>query len=101
MTDNPWQFEKLSIDPNRELNLILNCEQNVIDILKEIKNKKQINEDLYNRLHPVGRKSGVLFSLAKVHEKVNDGSPFFDPFFQRLGHSSIRQLSFLFLYLKS
>ena len=85
MTDNPWQFEKLSIDPNIELNLILNCEQNVIDILKEIKNKKQINEDL-------------LFSLAKVHEKVNDGSPFFDPFFQRLGHSSIRQLSFLFLY---
>ena len=46
MTDNPWQFEKLSIDPNIELNLILNCEQNVTDILKEIKNKKQINEDL-------------------------------------------------------
>ena len=33
--DNPRQFEKLNIDPNKELNFTLNCEQKVTDILKE------------------------------------------------------------------
>ena len=33
--DNLRQFEKLSIDPNKELNFTLNCEQKVTDILKE------------------------------------------------------------------
>ena len=50
----PRQFAKLSIDLNKKLNFILNCEQEVIDILKEIKNKNQTNEDLYNKLCPVG-----------------------------------------------
>ena len=44
----------LSIDPNKELNFFLNCEQKVTDVLKEIKTKNQINEDLYNKLRPVG-----------------------------------------------
>ena len=71
--DNPRQFEKPNIDLNKESNFILNCEQKVIDILKEIKNKNQINEDLYNKLHPVGSQPGVLYGLAKVHKKVIDG----------------------------
>ena len=70
LLDNPKQFEKLSIDPNKELNFILNCGQKVIDILKEIKNKNQIKKDLYNKLRPVGSQLGVLFDLAKVHKKV-------------------------------
>ena len=61
LLDNPRQFEKLSIDPNKELNFTLNCEQKVDEILKEIKNKDQINEDLYNKLRPVGSQSAVLF----------------------------------------
>ena len=60
LLDNPRQFEKLSIDPDKELNFIPDCEQNVIDILKEIKNKNQINEDLYNKLRPIGSQPGVL-----------------------------------------
>ena len=46
--DNPKQFEKLSIDQIKGLNFILNCEQKVIDIRK-LKNKNQINEDVYNK----------------------------------------------------
>ena len=65
LLDNPRQFEKLSIDPNKELNFILNCELKVIDILKEIKNKNQINKDIYNKLRPVGSQAGVLYGIAK------------------------------------
>ena len=65
LLDNSRQFEKLSIDPNKELNFILNCEQIVIDIIKEIKNENQINEDLYNKLRPVGSQPGVLYCLGE------------------------------------
>ena len=46
------QFTKLSIDTNKELNFIINCGQGVIDILKKIKKKNQINRDQYNKLSP-------------------------------------------------
>ena len=42
---NPRQFAKLSIDPNKELNFILNCEQKLIDILKAVQTKNQIYKD--------------------------------------------------------
>ena len=79
LLDNPRQFKKLNIDPSKELNFVLNCEQKFIDILKEIKNKNQINEDLYTKLRPVGSQPGVIYGLTKVHEKVIDGCPAFRP----------------------
>ena len=63
------QFAKLSIDPNKELNFVLNCGQKVIGILKEIKNKNQIIEDQYNELCPVVSQPGVCYVQAKVHKK--------------------------------
>ena len=64
------QCAKLSIDSNKELNFVLNCDQKVIGILKEIKNKNQIIEDQYNELHPVVSQPGVCYVQAKVHKKV-------------------------------
>ena len=45
----------------------MNCEQKVIDIIKEIKYKNKISEDQYNKLRPVGSQSMVLQkSIKKV-----------------------------------
>ena len=41
------------------------CREKVINMLKEIKNKNQINEDQYNKLRPVGKQPGVLDGEAK------------------------------------
>ena len=100
LLDNPRQFEKLSIDPDKELNFILNCEQKVIDILKEIKNKNQINEDLYNKLRPVGSQPGVLYGLAKVHKKVIDGCLAFRPILSAIGTSTYKIAKFFVPMLK-
>ena len=43
LLDNPRQFGKLSIRSNKKLSFIHGCEEKVIDILQEIKNKNQIN----------------------------------------------------------
>ena len=90
LLDNTRQFEKLSIDPSKELNFVLNCEKKVIDILKEIKNKNQIIEDLYNKLRPVGSQPGVLYGLAKVLKRLLMDALLFDQLFQPLGHPCIR-----------
>ena len=63
------QFAKLSIDPNKELNFVLNCDQNIIGILKETKSKNQIIEDQYNELRPVVSQPGVCYVQVKVHKK--------------------------------
>ena len=99
--ENPRKFEKLSIDPNKELIFILNCEQKVIDILKEIKNKNQINEDLYNKLHPVGSQPGFLYGLAKVHKRGIDGCPAFRPIFPAIGTPMYKIAKFLVPILKN
>ena len=78
---NPGQVEKLSIHQDKELNFILNCEQNVIDIVREIKNKNQI---LCNKLRPVSKQPVVLYDLVKIHEKVTVAFLTFPPDFSAI-----------------
>ena len=75
--NNPRQLEKLIIELNKELNFILNCAQKVIDFVQEIKNKNQINEDLHNKVRPVGSQPGGLYSVVKVQKKFIDVYPAF------------------------
>ena len=103
--DNPRQFKKLNIDQNKQLNSILNCEQKVIDIFKEIKNKNPINKDLYNKLRPVDSHPRVLYGFAKVHKKIIDGCPAFRPILSAIGTptykiAKIRATKILNLLLK-
>ena len=74
--------------------------QNVIDIPKEIKNKNQINEDLYNKLCPVGSQPGVLYGFAEVHKKVIDGFPTFQPIPSAIGTPTYKIAKFLVPILK-
>ena len=46
--------EKLSIGFNKELKSVLNCELKVIEILRVIKNKEQIDENQYKKSREVG-----------------------------------------------
>ena len=84
-SDNPRQFEKINIDQNKKLNFILNCEQKVTEIFKEIKNKNPINKNLYNKLRPVDSHARVLYAFAKVHKKIIDGCPAFQPILLAIG----------------
>ena len=72
----------------------------VIDILNEIKNKNQIIEDLYNKLHSVGSQPGVPYGLAKVHKKVIDGCLAFRPILSAIGTSTYKIAKFFVPMLK-
>ena len=97
---NLKQFTTLSTDQNKEIIFILHCEQKVIEILKEIKNKNQINEDLQNKLRPVGNQPGVHYGLAKIHKKDIDSFPAFRPIVSAIGAPRYEVIKLFFLYLK-
>ena len=90
LIDNPRKFEKLSFDANEQLNFIFYFEQIVIDILKEIKNKNQINEDLYNNYAQLIVNLVSFMVLPKSIKKLLMVALLFDQFFQPLGQPRLR-----------
>ena len=69
--------------------------RNGLLFLKGIKNKNQINEDLKNKLRPVGSQPGVVYGLAKVHKKVIDGCPAIQPILSAIGTPTYKIAEFL------
>ena len=67
----------------------------VIDIVKEIKNKNEIDEDLYNKLRSIGSKPGVLYDLEKIHKKVTDCCPAFWAILSVIGIPTYKIAKFL------
>ena len=86
---NLRQFEKLSIDPNKELNFTLNCEQKVTDILK-VKIKIRLTKThTINYAHLVVNLESFMV-LQKSIKWFLMAALLFNQFFQPLGHPCIR-----------
>ena len=61
---------------NKELDYILEKEEEITTFLKELNDCKVISDEVYKRLKPSGSQPGVLYGLCKVHKGVSaDGSP--------------------------
>ena len=73
------KFKNVPVASDKDLNYIINSEKRMTDVLKNIKNKNSINEETYNKLRPVGSKSGTLKGSAKVHKPLINGLPPFRP----------------------
>ena len=65
-------------------------ENRVIDILKNLRDKKEISIKQYNNLSPSGSRPGIMYGLAKVHKIVTDGLPFFRPILSPIGTPSYK-----------
>ena len=79
------KFQKLSIDQNKVLNHIVHMENRIINVLKKLKNKKIISENIYEDLYPVGSLPGILCGRAKIHKPIKDGVPSFRPILAAIG----------------
>ena len=70
-------------------------ENRVIDILKNLRDKKEISIKQYNNLSPSGSRPGIMYGLAKVHKIVTDGLPFFRPIWSPIGTPAYKLVKFL------
>lgn len=68
-------FELLQLDNEKELNYVFNLEKKIMNVLKYLKNKKEISGVNYNHLHPSFSCPSILYGLTKVHKPVMDPCP--------------------------
>ena len=90
LLDNTRKFEKLSIDPSRELNFIFNCEQKVIDILQETKIKFRLMRIYTINYAMVVVNLESFMVLQKSIKRLLMTALLFNLFFQSFGHPRIR-----------
>ena len=55
-----WKFKSIPVAPDKYLNYIINSEKRATDLLKKLKNKSVISEEIYNKLRPLGSKPGTI-----------------------------------------
>ena len=74
-------------------------ENRIINVLKKLKNKKIISENIYEDLYPVGSLPGILCGRAKIHKPIKDGVPSFRPILSAIGTPAYKlHLNFLYHY---
>ena len=70
-------------------------ENRVTDILKNLRDKKEISIKQYNNLSPSGSRPGIMYGLAKVHETVTDDLLSFRPILSAIGTPTYKLAKFL------
>ena len=73
------KFHKVYIDHDKILNHLIHMENRVTDVLKNLRDKKEISSEQYKDLSSSGSRPGIMYGLAKVHKIVTDGRPSFRP----------------------
>ena len=88
------KFQKLSIDQNKALNHIIHMENRIINVLKQLKNKRIISEKKYEDLYLVGSSPTIWYGHANVHGPIMDGVPLFCPILSAMGKPTYKLSKF-------
>ena len=76
-------------------------ENRVTDVLKNLRDKKEISIEQYKDLSPSGSRPGITYGLAKVHKIVTDAIPSFRPILSAIGTPTYKLAKFLVPMLKT
>ena len=61
-------LKKITFEPGKEINLLLQHEGKLIEFLKQV--KSTVMTDLYKHLYPQGSRPGITFGLSKIHKPL-------------------------------
>ena len=70
-------------------------ENRVTDVLKTLKDKKEISIEQYKYLSPSGLRPGIMYCSAKFYQIVTDGLSSFRPILSAIGTSTYKLAKFL------
>ena len=68
--NNKKKFQKVYIYHNKILNHLIHIENRVIDVLKNLRDKKEVSIEQYKDLSLSGSRPGITYGSAKVHQIV-------------------------------
>ena len=94
LNDKP-KFQNVYIDHDKILDHLIHMENRVTDVLKNLRDKKEISSEQYKDLSPSGSRPGIMYGLAKVHKIVTDGLPSFRPILSAIGTPTYKLAKFL------
>ena len=60
------KFKEITVEPGKEINLLLQHEGKLIEFLKRV--KSSVTTDLYKHLYPQGSQPGIMYGLSKIHK---------------------------------
>ena len=67
------KFKEITVEPGKEINLLLQNEGKLIEFLKRV--KSSVTTDLYKHLYPQGSQPGIMYGLSKIHKPLVNGIP--------------------------
>ena len=67
------KFKEITVEPGKEINLLLQHEGKLTEFLKWV--KSSVATDLYKRLYPQGSQAGIMYGLSKIHKPLVNGFP--------------------------
>ena len=67
------KFKEITVEPGKEINLLLQHEGKLIEFLKRV--KSSVTTDLYKHLYPQGSQPGIMYGLSKIHKPLVNGFP--------------------------
>ena len=89
------KFHKVYIDHDKISNHLIHMENRVTDVLKNLRDKKEIASEQYKDLSPSVSRPGIMYGLPKVHKIVTDGLPSFRPILSAIGTPTYKLAKFL------
>ena len=87
------ESQKVHIDHDKFLNHLI--QNRVTDVLKNLRNKKEISVEQYKDLSPSGSRLENKYGLAKVHKIVTDDRPCFRPILSAICTPTYKLAKFL------
>ena len=87
--------EFIHIDHDKILNHLIHIENRVTDVLKNLRDKKEISIEQYKDLNTSGSRLRIMYGSAKVHKIVKDGLPSFRPMLSGIGTPTYKLVKFL------
>ena len=87
------EFQKVHIDHDKFLNHLI--QNRVTDVLKNLRNKKEISVEQYKDLSPSGSRPENKYGLAKVLKTVTDDRPCFRPILSAICTPTYKLAKFL------
>ena len=92
--------DQVYINHGKTLNNLIHIENRVTDVLKNLRDKREISIEQYKGLTPSGSRTGIIHALATVRKIDTDGLPSFRPILLGIGTPIYKLAQFLFPMLE-
>ena len=92
------KFKEITVEPGKEINLLLQHEGKLNEFLKRV--KSSVTTDLYKHQYPQGSQPGIMYGLSKIHTPLVNSFPKLRPILSAINNGTYKWAKFFVPLLK-